>query len=231
VLHSGLAGISGYGPSAGASGHLERIPKQRANKFEARRGELAEATLKTLSEMGYARTSLREIAQNSNFTHGVLHYYFADKVDLIVCSVRQYKARCVTRYDRIIATSTSFGELEERFLDALAETLSQEAHMHRLWYDLRSQALFDDAFRADVAEIDDSLKNMIARVTARGRKLARAAQVFSDADAYAMYDGLFQHYLFRHLAGDTRAVGQMRDGARGLLRLVMGVDAASMVAA
>ena len=70
------------------------------DKFAERRAELAEATLQTLSELGYARTSLREIAQNCRITHGVLHYYFRDKVDLILCSVRQYKARCVTRYDR-----------------------------------------------------------------------------------------------------------------------------------
>ena len=35
------------------------------DKFEARRGELADATLQTLGELGFARTSLREIAQKT----------------------------------------------------------------------------------------------------------------------------------------------------------------------
>jgi AcrR family transcriptional regulator len=48
------------------------------DKFAARRNELAEAALKTLAERGYAQTGLRDIAQNSEFSHGVLHYYFAD---------------------------------------------------------------------------------------------------------------------------------------------------------
>ncbi len=56
---------------------------ERVDKFEERRRELADAALQTLSELGYARTSLREIAQNSAFSHGVLHYYFRDKVDLV----------------------------------------------------------------------------------------------------------------------------------------------------
>ena len=56
------------------------------DKFAERRAELADAALQTLSELGYARTSLREIAQNSEFTHGVLHYYFRDKVDLILAA-------------------------------------------------------------------------------------------------------------------------------------------------
>ena len=36
--------------------------------------------------------------------------------------------------------------------------------MHRLWYDLRAQSLFEESFRADVAEIDASLERMIWRI-------------------------------------------------------------------
>src|SRR6201997_1801247 len=126
----------------------DRIERARVDKFSARRIELAEAALETLSELGYARTSLREIAQNSEFTHGVLHYYFRDKVDLILCSVRQYKARCVTRYDQVTSDARTYEDLMTGFLTALAQTMRDEAHMHRLWYDIRSQTLFETAFRA-----------------------------------------------------------------------------------
>ena len=50
--------------------------RRQVDKFAARRTQLADAALQTLAELGYARTSLREIAQNSEFSHGVLHYYF-----------------------------------------------------------------------------------------------------------------------------------------------------------
>ena len=88
----------------------------RADKLESRRVELAEATLETLAELGYARTSLREIAQNSEFSHGVLHYYFSDKVDLICCGVRYYKAKCVTRYDGVVAMASQPGIAARRLL-------------------------------------------------------------------------------------------------------------------
>src|SRR5579871_6514927 len=105
----------------------------REEKIAARRIELAEAALETLGELGFARTSLREIAQSSAFTHGVFHYYFSDKLDLICCCVRHYKAKCVTRYDEVVATATSRDELTEGFLAKLAATLQHEARMHRLW--------------------------------------------------------------------------------------------------
>ena len=69
-----------------------------------------QSALHTLAQLGYARTSLREIAQNSEFSHGVLHYYFSDKVDLLTESVRHYEAECVTRYDDIVAAAKSAGD-------------------------------------------------------------------------------------------------------------------------
>jgi AcrR family transcriptional regulator len=118
------------------------------DKFAERRAQLADAALQTLAELGYARTSLREIAQNTEFSHGVLHYYFSDKEDLITHCVRQYEAACVTRYDEIVASASSADELKREFGAAMAQTLRTDAPMHRLWYDLRNQSLFEESFRA-----------------------------------------------------------------------------------
>lgn len=191
-----------------------RVP---VDKFNARRIELAEAALATLAELGYARTSLREIAQKSDFTHGVLHYYFSDKFDLICCSVRHYKAKCVTRYDQITATAKSRGELLDGFLDKLGETIRTEAHMHRLWYDLRAQALFEDAFRDDVTAIDKSLEDMMWRVVSRYAQLGRKTPAISPEALYALFDGLFQKCLLRHLSGDAQAVPELQAEIRRLL--------------
>ena len=91
----------------------ERISRRQVDKFSERRAQLADAALQTLAELGYARTSLREIAQNTQFSHGVLHYYFSDKEDLITHCVRQYEAACVTRYDEIVASAGSATELKD----------------------------------------------------------------------------------------------------------------------
>ena len=193
---------------------LDRLPRRPVDKFAERRAELAEATLQTLSELGYARTSLREIAQNSAFTHGVLHYYFADKFDLILCSVRQYKARCVTRYDEVTEGAKSRDELLEGFLSALATTLREEAHLHRLWYDIRAQAMFEVAFRTDVAEIDKSLEDMIWRIVLRLAELDGVAPGVTPSAIYAVLDGLFQNYLLKHLSGDAGAIHDMQADVR-----------------
>src|SRR6201986_5667476 len=124
---------------AAQSRRRDRIARRQVDKFAERRAELAAAALRTLAEQGYARTSLRDIAQNSEFSHGVLHYYFADKVELITYCVRQYKAECVTRYDNAVTTATAADELRAGFGAAMAGTLRDDVTMHRLWYDTRNQ--------------------------------------------------------------------------------------------
>ena len=121
----------------------------------------------TLAELGYARTSLREIAQNSEFTHGVVHYYFTDKVELIIHCVRLYKERCVSRFDDLVPGARTAEELLDRFADKLVDTLTTEAPLHRLWYDLRTQSLFEESFRDDVLEMDRTLEDMIWRIVER----------------------------------------------------------------
>src|SRR6201989_856717 len=145
----------------------ERVSRRQVDTVADGRAQLADAALQTRHELGYARTSLREIAQNTEFSHGVLHYYFSDKEDLITHCVRQYEAACVTRYDEIVATATSAEELRREFSTAMAQTLQTDAPMHRLWYDLRNQSLFEESFRADVLEIDQRRQEMIWRVISR----------------------------------------------------------------
>ena len=210
-----------------APSSADRISRRQVDKFAERRAQLAESALLTLSELGYARTSLREIAQNSEFSHGVLHYYFRDKVDLITHCVREYKARCVTRYDQIAATATTADELRVGFAAGLAQTMVQDAHLHRLWYDLRSQSMFEASFRDDVAAIDASLERMIWRIVSQYADHLDAAPAVSPATAYAMFDGLFQHGLIQHLFGHPDAADRLRDTVELMLPTMVHSTAAS----
>jgi AcrR family transcriptional regulator len=188
----------------------ERQGRRPVDNLTAPRNELAGTAQKTHAERGYAQTGLRDIAQNSEFSHGVLHYYFADKTDLITHCVREYKAVCVTRYDEVVGTATTAAELATGFLDKLAETLTDEAPMHRLWYDLRNQSMFEPAFRADVTEIDLSLERMIWRIVTRYAQLSGLSPQVGSPTMYAIFDGLFEQALLRQLAGEPGAAADLR---------------------
>jgi AcrR family transcriptional regulator len=196
--------------------------RTREERYDERRTQLAESALTTLGELGYARTSLREIAQNSEFTHGVVHYYFASKIELITFCVRHYKAQCVTRYDAIVAEAATADDLRASFAAKLAETLLAESAMHRLWYDLRTQSMFEADLRADVVDIDRALEQMIWRVLSRYAELAGCSPSLDSATAYALLDGLFEKALLAHLTGAAEAGEQLRQRAEQLLPMLIG---------
>ena len=200
-----------------AEQNRDRIARRQVDKFAERRAQLAAAALQTLAEQGYARTSLRDIAQNTEFSHGVLHYYFSDKFELITYCVRQYKAECVTRYDSIVASAGSAGELKRGFGVAMATTLREDAALHRLWYDLRNQSLFDESIRGDVLEIDQSLERMIWRIASKYADLAGTPLTVTPSVAYAVFDGLFQQALIRHLAGGADAASGLEQNVPQVL--------------
>ncbi|ALE73326.1 MULTISPECIES: TetR/AcrR family transcriptional regulator [unclassified Pseudonocardia] len=197
----------------------------RANpidKHDARRRALADSALRTLGELGFARSSLREIANNSPFSHGVVHYYFGDKLDLIVYCVRQYKAVCVTRYDGAVAGSTTADGLVAAFADTLRQTIVDEAPMHRLWYDLRSQSMFEEGLREAVQQIDRTLEDMVWRVVTRYAELAGSGTALTPHTAYGMFDGVFQQAVLGYLAGhEQEALDVLRAEVHDLMPLTL----------
>ncbi|CCH77722.1 Transcriptional regulator, TetR family [Nostocoides japonicum T1-X7] len=199
----------------------DRFDRSRVDRFEVRRGELADAALETLGELGYARTSLREIAHKTEFSHGVLHYYFRDKNELITYCVRRSKEHCVTRYDEILASAASADDLAELFAEALTETMRVDTSTHRLWYDMRTQAMFEEGLRPTVVDIDRQLEAMISRVVNHYAVLRGRPLRVSQAMAYAVFDGLFETCLMRHIAGDECAAPRLRAESAQLLPMLV----------
>lgn len=194
-----------------------RAERASTDKFAARRRELADSALSAIAERGYARTGMRDVAAHSDLSHGALHYYFEDKDDLIRQAIWQYKSECARRYDPIVETSETAQELARRFGDEMAATLRDESDMHRLWYDLRNQALFDAGFRDTIIAIDALLSDMVWAVVQRFSELEGRAPVVDPSSAYALFDGIFLNALIAYLRGDLDAVEHLRAASIRLL--------------
>lgn len=196
--------------------------RTEGDRFDRRRAELAAAAMRTLSELGYARTSLREIAQNSQYSHGVLHYYFADKNDLISACIRMYRTESLRRNDTIVDTSATAEDLRRTLADNMRATLVEDTAMHRLWYDLRWQSTFEAALREDVISIDDTLRTMMYRIVQGYAVLAGMEPIVGPAHAYGVFDGLFHHALLRHQAGDPSAATDLHEQVGATLDHLVG---------
>ena len=195
----------------------ERTRRPGVDKFALRRRELADAALAAVAQRGFAHTGLRDVAAHTALSLGLLHYYFDGKDDLIGQAIWQYKSECARRYDPIVETSQTGAELAERFGVEIAATLRDEADMHRLWYDLRNQALFDTGFRDTIVRIDTLLSDMVWAVIVRYAELEGLEPTVDETSAYALFDGIFLNSLIAYLRGDINALERLRVASIRLL--------------
>lgn len=195
--------------------------RRRAESYELRRTELVTSALQTLSELGYARTSVRDIAQNSDYSHGVLHYYFADKAELIDECIRRYDASNEQRFADLPTTAASADAYAAAVGDAFAASLVTDSAEHRLWYDLRTQSMFDDQVRDAVAAIDGGRADKVWTIVSRFADLSEVPVVCSRAVAYQVFDGVLQHHVVAHAVGDEKAPSRLSGAIREALGLLI----------
>jgi hypothetical protein len=75
-----------------------------------------------------------------------------------------------------------------------------------------------------VLEIDVTLERMIWQVVSRFAELRGGGVAMPPSRCYAMFDGLFQQALLRHLAGVGSAESDLREGALQLLEFAVTPD-------
>lgn len=188
---------------AGQGVNGTRKSKKRARKMD----EIAASAIETISEMGYANTSLRDIAARSGMSLGMLHYYFDDKVSLIVHCVQLYKRRLSAQIFARLRGSEGV-EVKRAVVRILADELEENWRQHCLWYDLRIQALYEPAFRPVVARLEAVMLRLVRSLMQPARAALRTETL------YASLDGQFCHFLHRFALGDAPARDEI-EGAFG----------------
>jgi hypothetical protein len=99
----------------------------------------------------------------------------------------------------------------------LTQTLVEETPMHRLWYDLRAQSMFEEQLRPDVAAIDLLLEQMIWRILSRYADLTGTTPAVDAPTAYALVDGLFEQAVVGYAADPEQVPGLLVDRIQQVL--------------
>jgi len=192
----------------------------KSNKRARKKDELADHAIAALKQLGYARTGLRDIAEMSGVAVGTLHYYFEDKVDLITYCVRRYKAGFIDEMQSILSDDIDADQIVERFIKGLSLSIRRDAETHRLWYDIRTQAMFDPAFRDVAEEIEAGLIDLVAKFTDR-----LGLPHVDPTPVYLMLDATFRFHLQKFLAGEKSAPSNFEKQISNAFALVVDAPA------
>jgi len=192
---------------------LKARAARKSAKRDQKKRQIAQSALAALKELGYANTSLRDIAERSDMSLGMLHYYFEDRSDLIIYCVRIYKEDFVRNVTEALEAANGRQDVIAAFSEALASSIMDDGMTHRLWYDIRAQAMFDDTFRPVVAEIEAKLIGIVRTAYLKaGHDVPEQVEM-----SYALLDGVFRYLMQSQICDTPRDREEIRSTLQGLL--------------
>lgn len=164
--------------------------ERKSKKREEKRRQLAKSAAHALCTLGYANTSLRDIAEHSGNALGSLHYYFEDRVDLITYSVKMFKRAFLDELHAAASESETLQDVIANLSAGLSNGVTFHPDEHKLWFDIRNQATFDTAFEPAIVEIEGEIVEVFAKI--EQRFLGDRDDAVLD---YTAIDGLFRYIM------------------------------------
>lgn len=177
------------------------------------------AAVRTLSLMGYRKSTARAIAATGGFAPGVIYYHFADLDDLFVATARFTSEQRLARYQAETAGVTGAVEMVARLRALYAED-EAEGHISAM-QELVAAAVASEGLAAPIREETarwvDFAQSLVRRLIA-GKPFEEMIPVPEVASAFvATYLGL---EMLSHLHADRTRPDQMFAAAARLAAIV-----------
>lgn len=154
---------------------LQEAPVRRPRTMsrEQRRTQLIEATIRTLSTRGYARTTLTEVAKTAGLSHGLVLFHFETKEKLLAETLAYLADEYRQNWEDALALA---GDSPAEQLNALINADFNPAicQPERLaaWCSFWGEAQSRPLYQASCGEKDDAynltLEDICARLSAEG---------------------------------------------------------------
>jgi AcrR family transcriptional regulator len=188
---------------------IRPMPRRtQAERTAATRGQLLDATLGCLHDLGYANTTTTEIAARAGVSRGAQLHHFPTKSELVVAAVEHLFERRRDEFVRAIAELPAGMERAAAAIDLLWSMAS--GPLFDAWLELAIAARTDPELRARVAALDERFMETVRRTF---RDLFPAPD---GADPFHAVAPTFVFALMEGLALQKRVSGHA-DGAVAVL--------------
>lgn len=163
----------------------EQAPPGRRSQQERKQATVArliDATIESIAQVGYARTSVGEICTRSGVSRGGLFRHFDSRLSLVVAAAEEVAGRHLAVVRRRLAQRPG-GDLRDMLL-LMRERHRDEANV--VWFELLVAARTDPDLRARLAPVAGRFFETITRVAEE----VRALHGLSEQDRHLLVSSL-----------------------------------------
>jgi len=161
-----------------------------------RRREIVLGLRQAMAELGYERATVADIAAAAGLTTGLVHYHFANKLEILLALIDNLAEELQQRLDQKLATAGPVARTRlHAFIDVhLALGAAADPQMLACWVVIGSEAvrqpLVQEAFQRVIAREMGVLEELVAAALTEGSKKNRDARSIAAA-IYASIEGYY----------------------------------------
>ncbi len=134
-----------------------------------RREQIVQATIQCLARDGYARLTMKTLAREAGVSQGILHYYFADKVAILVAVLESVTADLDQRLEQ--AQQAHLHAPEKRLqavIRTCLETAQARPELWQVFIQLWGEMMHDEQLSAINADLYTKMRRQIAALITLG---------------------------------------------------------------
>jgi betaine-aldehyde dehydrogenase len=156
-----------------------------ADPDDSRRGQLIEATIGTMSEVGFAATTLALIGHRAGMSSGLVAHYFRDKDGLLEATLRTLAGRLSRATSRRLAAAATPRARVQAIIDAYLAPDEFDQRTSTVWLAFWGEALHSPGLkrvqrvyqRRMLSNLRHALKRLLPEPEARRLAIATAALI------------------------------------------------------
>lgn len=133
--------------------------------WEARKGEILEATWRVIARDGLSRTTVRAIAREADCSLGILSHYFDDKMDILASALLLSHQRVRERTEKKVVGLSGMSALRIAMLEALPLDAERELEARievSFWGRILSDARLSELGQLEVNLLSSRLKGHLS---------------------------------------------------------------------
>ena len=145
-------------------------PVRRAGRDRA---EVLKAAGEVIAARGVEGTRFSDVSAASGVPVSTLQYYFGNREDMIVASLRHVGAAEIAHLERTldeVGDASPWQQLVGLIRVGVAQDATSPDHTWRLWVELWRSALRDDELRANALEVAGRWRELLVSVIERGQR-------------------------------------------------------------
>jgi AcrR family transcriptional regulator len=158
-----------------------------------RREQILASTCKVVSKRGVASLRISDVAKEAGFSTGTIHYYFADKENLLREAFAYNVRNSIARRKDLLASTTDPLTLLVKYVDSYLPDNRETLRAWRVWAEFWAISIRDTELQSVIDVLDVDWRTVTSRIIRQGQ----AEGVFRSGDPLqltnmlvAMIDGL-----------------------------------------